>query len=473
MMMMNTIPPGQQDSGEFRNRLATVNSEGKRTWIYPKKPSGSFYIARTWVSYLLLLILFMTPFLKINGHPILLLNVVERKFYIFGSRFWPQDFYIFGLIFISMMIFIVLFTVVYGRLFCGWVCPQTIFMELVFRKIEYWIEGDALHQRKLNDQPMSLEKLIKKSTKHMIFFGLSFLIGNMFLSYIIGTKSLFHIMTESPADHIAGFSGMIIFSLLFYFVFSWFREQVCTIVCPYGRLQGVLLDQNSIAIHYDFVRGEPRTKGGLKNRPVAGHCIDCHQCVDVCPTGIDIRNGTQLECINCSACMDACDSIMDKIKLPRGLIRYASYHELATGVKKMFTPRSIGYTTILIVILSVISFLLITRSPLDTTILRTPGVMVQRLENGKIQNLYNIKIINKTYEEIDVHLSADHEQAEIKLLNPLTVRPDSSAETVFFMSVPETVLTQKKTHIKIRIFGNGELMGVNKTTFISPGHIHS
>jgi len=195
--------------------------------------------------------------------------------------------------------------------------------------------------------------------------------------------------------------------------------------------------------------------------------------VDVCPTGIDIRNGTQLECINCSACMDACDSIMDKIKLPRGLIRYASYHELATGVKKMFTPRSIGYTTILIVILSVISFLLITRSPLDTTILRTPGVMVQRLENGKIQNLYNIKIINKTYEEIDVHLSADHEQAEIKLLNPLTVRPDSSAETVFFMSVPETVLTQKKTHIKIRIFGNGELMGVNKTTFISPGHIHS
>ncbi|NQU68793.1 MAG: cytochrome c oxidase accessory protein CcoG [Candidatus Marinimicrobia bacterium] len=460
---------GQQDSGEYRNRLATVNSEGKRVWIYPKKPSGRFYSARTWVSYFLLLVLFATPFLRINGHPVLLLNILEGKFYLLGFRFWPQDFYIFGLVFISMIIFIVLFTVVYGRLFCGWICPQTIFMEMVFRKIEYWIEGDAAQQKRLDAEPLSLEKLMKKSTKHVIFFSISFLIGNLFLSYIIGTDPLMHIVTAPPTQHIAGFSAMIIFSLLFYFVFSSFREQVCTIVCPYGRFQGVLLDKDSIAVHYDFVRGEPRTKGGLKKDSTAGHCIDCHQCVHVCPTGIDIRNGTQLECINCTACMDACDTIMDKVKLPKGLIRYASYNELARGVKQLFTPRSVGYTGILFLIVSLVVFFLVSRSPLETTILRTPGIMYHVMDNGDIKNLYNIKIMNKTYKEMTIRLEADQEMVNVKLLNPITVMSDDMAESVFFLTIPGTSLNQRKTPVSLLVFGNDELMSKVKTTFISPG----
>ncbi|MFQ6609250.1 MAG: cytochrome c oxidase accessory protein CcoG [Fidelibacterota bacterium] len=467
--MDNKQITGQQDSGEFRNRISTVNSEGKRVWIYPKKPSGRFYTARTLVSYLLLLVLFVTPFLRINGHPVLLLNILERKFYILGFRFWPQDFYILGLIFISGIIFIVLFTVVYGRLFCGWICPQTIFMEMVFRKIEYLIEGDAQEQKKLNAPPVSLEKLIKKSTKHSIFFSISFLIGNLFLSYIIGTDELFLIITASPADHIAGFFAMIIFSLLFYFVFSTFREQACTVVCPYGRFQGVLLDQSSIAVYYDFSRGEPRLKGGRKKNPEAGHCIDCSQCVLVCPTGIDIRNGTQLECINCTACMDACDSVMDKIKLPRGLIRYASYNELVNGVKKSITPRSAGYTAILLAILSLVTVLLVSRSPIEATILRTPGVMYQILENGDIKNLYNIKIMNKSYQEMEIQLKSNNSSVEIELLNPLTVLPDTMAETVFFLTIPETAIHQRKNYVHISVYGNGELMSNLKTTFISPG----
>ena len=461
---------GQQDTGEYRNKLATVNTEGKRVWIYPKKPSGRFYTARTLISYILLLVLFVTPFLRINGHPVLLLNILERKFYLLGFRFWPQDFYILGLIFISGIIFIVLFTVVYGRLFCGWICPQTIFVEMVFRKIEYLIEGDAPKQKKLNSQPISLEKLIKKTVKHTIFFTISFLIGNLFLSYIIGTDELFSLITAPPGEHIAGFFAMVIFSLLFYFVFSTFREQACTIVCPYGRFQGVLLDQSSIAVHYDFSRGEPRLKGGQKKNPDAGHCIDCNQCVEVCPTGIDIRNGTQLECINCTACMDACDSIMDKIKLPRGLIRYASYNELVNGVKKHISSRSVGYTAILLAILSLVTILLLSRSPIETTILRTPGIMYQILENGDIKNLYNIKVVNKTYQKMEIQLESDDDLVDIELLNPLTVLPDAMAETVFFITIPKTLIHQRKMHVHISVFGNGELMGNLKTTFISPGH---
>ena len=240
----------------FRDRIATVDAEGKRKWIYPKKPSGWYYDKRKLLSYGLLLFLFAGPYLRIGGEPILQIDIIHRKFIILGQIFWPQDLYIFALMMISFIIFIALFTIIFGRLFCGWICPQTIFMEMVFRRIEYWIEGDYKQQRALDKAPWTRDKVIKKTGKHLIFWGNSFLIANTFLAYIIGTEELWKIILEPPSQHIVGLIGIIVFTSLFYGVFSRFREQVCTSVCPYGRLQGVLLDKDSMVVAYDHVRGE-------------------------------------------------------------------------------------------------------------------------------------------------------------------------------------------------------------------------
>lgn len=349
----------------FRDKIATVDEEGKRNWVYPKKPKGTLYNWRKYLSYVLLAFFFGAPFIKINGEPLLMLNVIERKFVFFGQIFWPQDFYIFVIGTITFVVFIILFTVIYGRLFCGWVCPQTIFMEMVFRRIEYAIEGDFRKQQKLNQSAWTGEKIRKKALKHSVFFAISFLISNMFLTYIIGSDDWFELVTSPPHLHLGGLSAMLVFTGVFYGVFSYFREQVCTVVCPYGRLQGVLLDTKSIVVAYDFVRGEQR--GRFKRRENReekgkGDCIDCHACVDVCPTGIDIRNGTQLECVNCTACIDACDEIMDKVGFDRGLIRYASEENIREKKEFTFTPRMAAYSAVLGILISVFIMLLALRS---------------------------------------------------------------------------------------------------------------
>ena len=340
----------------FRDSISTISEEGSRNWIYPQKPKGPLYDKRKLVSYAYLALFFTVPFIKLNGEPLLLLNVLERKFIIFGLIFWPQDLFLAALALLTFMVFIVLFTVVFGRLFCGWVCPQTIFMEMVFRRIEYWIEGDANQQRRLNKQSWNREKITKKAGKLLAFFALSFVIGNFFYSYIIGMDELIKIITEPFSEHVGGFLGMIAFSGVFFFVYTYFREQVCLVVCPYGRLQGVLLDRNSIVVAYDYVRGEPRTKPKKVEDTKAGDCIDCKACVRVCPTGIDIRNGTQLECVNCTACIDACDHIMEEIGKPKGLIRYDSENGIAKGTKLKVTPRIIGYSAVLLLLVVGLSF---------------------------------------------------------------------------------------------------------------------
>src|SRR6056297_3802156 len=279
------------DKQNFRDHLATVNEEGKRNWIYPKKPSGRYYKARNIVAVLLLAFFFSGPFITINGNPLLLLNILERKFVIFGVAFWPQDLHLLLFGMLTFILFIVLFTAIFGRLFCGWACPQTIFMEMVFRRIEYWIEGDSAAQIRLNKQDWNFEKIRKKFSKHAVFYGMAFLISNMFLAYIIGKDQLFDIITDPPSEHAGGLSAMIIFSGVFYGVFAFMREQVCHFVCPYGRMQSVMLDNNSINVMYDYVRGENRAsvkdRFKLENRKATledlgfsantefGDCIDC------------------------------------------------------------------------------------------------------------------------------------------------------------------------------------------------------
>jgi cytochrome c oxidase accessory protein FixG len=346
-------------SESFRDSIATIDKEGKRKWIFSKKPKGRLTTYRTWVSVALLGLLFGGPFIKIGGEPLLLLNVLERRFVFFGQVFSPQDFYLFGLGMITFFVFVVLFTVIFGRIWCGWMCPQTIFMEMVFRKIEYWIEGDYKQQQALKKMPWNAEKLTKKVSKQTIFFLISFLIANTFLAYIIGIEALLAIVTESPANHLSGFISITVFTGVFYSVFAWFREQACIIVCPYGRLQGVLTDRNTIQVSYDYVRGEPRGFIRKNETRTKGDCIDCKACVNVCPTGIDIRNGVQMECVNCTACIDACDFMMDSVGLKKGLIRFASEKNIAEKEKTRFTPRMAAYTSVLTVLIGVVASILI------------------------------------------------------------------------------------------------------------------
>jgi cytochrome c oxidase accessory protein FixG len=249
-----------EDAEDYRDHIATVDQSGKRIWLYPKKPSGRFYNARIWVSFAFLAIFLTMPFIKVDGEQFLLFNVLERKFVLFGLLFTPQDFHLFVLAMLTFIVFIILFTVVYGRLFCGWVCPQTVFMEMFFRKIEYWIEGDSNEQRRLDKAPWTTEKIRKKTLKHVVFFLIAVVVSNYFLAYVIGMDAVIQIVKEPVSQNFYGFVAMLIFSGVFYGVFSRLREQVCTTICPYGRLQGVLLVKDSIVVAYDYVRGEPRGK---------------------------------------------------------------------------------------------------------------------------------------------------------------------------------------------------------------------
>jgi cytochrome c oxidase accessory protein FixG len=456
----------------FRDSIATIDESGKRKWITPKKPGGKYTRAREWVSLALLSFLFAGPFIKIQGEPLLLLNVLERKFVILGQIFWPQDFYLFVLIMITSIIFVVLFTVVYGRIFCGWICPQTIFMEGVFRKIEYFIDGDWKQQQKLRKQPWDKEKITKRALKHSIFFSLSFLIANTFLAYIIGIEELFSIVTDHPKNHVAGLVAILTFTGVFYWVFSWFREQACIIACPYGRLQGVMLDRQSVVVAYDYGRGESRAKfrkNEVRSEVGKGDCIDCNACVHVCPTGIDIRNGTQLECVNCTACIDACDDMMEKVDLPKGLIRYASEEEIATGKKFKLSARAKAYTAVLGLLLVLIGGLLFNRSEVGATVLRTGGMLYQTTEDGNISNLYNYKLINKSNKDIQYFFEVDHPHAHIvKIGEDNNLPKQGKAEGALFIVVDAEHVKNREKFILNIYNQDRKLVKTLKPSFVGP-----
>lgn len=454
----------------FRDRVPTIDKHGKRSWIYAHQPKGKFYQWRTLLTVLYVVILFAIPFIKINGHPFFLFNIPERKFILFGSVFWPQDAIIFGLTMITFMVFVIVFTVAFGRIFCGWVCPQTIFMEMIFRKIEYWIEGDAPKQKRLNHEPWTREKIWKKSLKYTIFYAISFLVGNALLAYIVGVDELFKIITEPIAAHTAGFTAMIIFSGVFFFIFSWFREQACTVVCPYGRLQGVLLDKNSIVVAYDYKKGEERGKFKKNETRTLGNCIDCNQCVNVCPTGIDIRNGTQLECTNCTACIDACDFMMEKVNLPTGLIRYASENQIANNEPAKITTRNKAYGVVLLILMGIISAILLTRSDIDTTLMRSKGMLFQEIPNtDSISNLYTLRMVNKTYHDIPVTMKVEEIPGNIKVIgNGISIlKKESTGEITFFVMTQKQHVPKRKNDIKIGLYAGDKKLKTLTTSFFS------
>ena len=442
----------------------------KRTWIYPKIIKGTLYKYRAMLSYFLLALLFSAPFIKINGEQLILLDVLARKFVFLVVVFWPQDFYLFVLALLTFIVFIVLFTVVFGRVFCGWVCPQTIFLEMVFRRIENWIEGDRIQQQKLDDGPLTADKFFKKTVKHSLFLVISFLIANTFLAYVIGSETLVRIITEPINVHLSGFISIGIFSLIFYLVFSRMRELVCTVACPYGRLQGVLLDNQSILVAYDYLRGEPRQKIKKALETEHGDCIDCNICVQVCPTGIDIRKGTQMECVNCTACIDACDMVMEKINRPSRLIGFKSETEIKTKSPFKVSTKIYGYTGVLLALVSILLFLLISRSPVKTTILRASGTLYQLNDvNGTVSNLYTAEMVNKTNSTIHFQIVPDDKNARIQYIEkPDSIGYGGSTKTTFFLILPQTGITQYKTAVTFRILSNGKVLDRFETTFIAP-----
>jgi len=462
----------KNDNTYYRDRLSTVDSEGHRNWVYAKKPKGDFFNKRKILAIFLLAIFYIGPFIKYKGDPIMLFNILERKFIIFGVVFWPQDFHLILLSFITSIVFIVLFTVIFGRLFCGWVCPQTIFMEFVFRRIEYLIEGDIAAQKRLNKQAWNFEKTWKKSLKHLIFYLIAVVSAATMLAYIISIDELLAFLKAGPIEYPKGYAGLLIFSGAFYFIFAFFREQVCTIACPYGRLQGVLIDKKSIIVGYDYKRGEPRGPLNKAKEGDLGDCIDCNACVVVCPTGIDIRNGTQLECINCTACIDACDATMNRINKPIGLIRYDSEEGIETGHHSIFNTRSIAYSVVLTILMFFVASLFVLRGDFEVTILRQRGTLYQEYGADSLSNIYNYQIVNKIRKPINIVLKPLSIGGSVKYIVPnTTIEEGKIGKGTFMLILNKNELKSSNTHVTIGVYNEGELIEEYKTTFVGPNNL--
>jgi len=470
----DNFPTPEIDYDDFRNSVGTMDQSGKRKWVFPRKPKGKYTNYRDYTSYFLLLLFFGLPFVKINHNPVFLLNVIDRKFFIFGQPFYLQDFFILALGAVTSVIFVMLFTVVFGRIFCGWLCPQTIFMENVFRKIEYLIEGDRNKQMKLERQEWNAEKIRKRLIKWSVFVLISVIITNFMFMYIIGYEDVFKIITEGPADHPLKFLGMIGFAATFFFVFSWLREQVCTLICPYGRLQGVLIDKHTINVYYDFKRGENRSKWRNNEDRKAvgkGDCIDCHQCVVVCPTGIDIRDGQQLECVNCTACIDACDDVMEKVGLPKGLIRYAAEAEIENQEKFKFTSRMKATSVFLVFLIGFLGFLMYDRGSMEAKFIKPAGSTFF-VKEGRITNTFIYTLLNKTNEKkvltIKI-LSPKNGEIDFFGSSKIILKGDQILKGNINITFPEEEIKLSKQNLTIGVFDEkGEMLDSFETTFEGP-----
>ena len=454
----------------FRDHLATVDAKGRRKWVFAQKPSGKWYRLRTCISLGFFAIFLGLPFVYVHGQPLFLFNIPSARFIVFGKVFWPQDFFIFGLAMVTFIVFIILFTAAFGRLFCGWVCPQTIFMEMLFRKVEYLLLGDAARQKLARSGPRTAGWMARNAVKHIVFFLLSFVIANTFLSYIIGVRELGRIVTEPVGEHIGGLFSLLLFTGIFYAVYAFFREQACTVVCPYGRLQSVLLDKNSMIVAYDHKRGEPRGKFTKKRSEEAGDCIDCLQCVKVCPTGIDIRNGVQMECVGCTACIDACDFMMTKTGRPTGLIRYASETGIESHEPLRYTMRMKLYTGLLATLVVILCSLLLSRKEVDATIMRTSGMLYQERGEDSISNLYTIKVANKTVRRVPLRLQLEDAAGTVEVIGGklITIHEEEEGSGNFFVVLPRGNIHLRKTPLSIGLYEGNLKIDEIRTNFLGP-----
>jgi cytochrome c oxidase accessory protein FixG len=408
------------------DRLGSLDEFGDRLSIIPTEVRGFWHRRRNWVQFLLLWIFLALPWIKLNGMPFLLLNLPERKFIIFGLRFWADDAPILFFILAGTGLTLALVTAVWGRVWCGWACPQTVFIDQVFRRIENWIEGSALERRQRQGSVATPKSVLRKIIKWIVFAIISAIIGNNFLAYFVGTDRLIEMVTRPPSENWISFLVMGFVTLVTCFDFGWFREQFCTIMCPYGRFQSVLMDSGSLAVVYDSVRGEPRRSAKAAAAGAnAGDCVDCGRCVAVCPTAIDIRRGVQMECIACTACIDACDEIMTKVKKPKGLIRYGSETELAGQSRQPLRGRVVLYGALLAFLSIGFAFALSRRVPVEVLFFRnarepfTKFVDKDSTEN-LLLNSFRVVVENHRFEPVTVVIQPDQQMPGVRLVSPAT-----------------------------------------------------
>jgi cytochrome c oxidase accessory protein FixG len=440
--------------------LSTIHSDGSRKFVHPADVHGRFTKLRKLVALALLLVYVALPWIPINGYPAVFLDVQERRFHFAGLTLATQDLWV-GFFLITGLAFSLFYvTALFGRLWCGWTCPYTVFLEHVYRRIERLIDGDATARRRLEDAPWTTAKIARRVLKHGVFLLVSAVIAHIFLSYFVSLKKLYEMMKGPPSEHLLAFGVVMFLTGALYFAFSWFREQFCIILCPYGRLQSALTDDHSVVIGYDKVRGEPRGKVGS----TTGSCIDCRRCVQVCPTGIDIRNGMQLECIGCAACVDACDDIMIKLKRPTGLVRYDSHVGLHGGKTKIIRPRILFYTCLLLLGAGVFLFSASHISSMSASAVRMVGAPFY-VADGVLRNQFLVRVINKHNSPSSYRLEIVGEMPpEMKVagfVETLQLPPLGEEQKTLVLSLPESAF---KKSFKLQVKVTDDLHGDSVTT---------
>ncbi|MBO6939026.1 MAG: cytochrome c oxidase accessory protein CcoG [Deltaproteobacteria bacterium] len=438
--------------------VGSLNSDGSRNFVHPADVRGRFQRVR-WVVFAALMVVYVAlPFIRIGGEPAVFLDIVRRRFYLFGATFNAQDFWMVFLLLFGILLALVIVTTLWGRIWCGYACPQTVFLEGIYRQVERRIEGPRNVRLRRNAGPWRWDKVWRKVLKHGLFLFASFLIAHVFLSYFVSLPSLWTMMGGSPADHPVAFAWSMGMTLVLYLNFAWFREQLCLIVCPYGRLQSALTDEDTMVIGYDVGRGEPRGKIKKQQTGERGDCIDCHRCVVVCPTGIDIRNGLQMECIGCAACVDACDEIMEKVDRPKGLIRYDSQRGLRGDEKRSTRGRLVLYGIAVLAWAVGMIFAFQTHEPFEANLLRPPGGTPFVVSDGVVQNTLQVHLVNKADESQTYVLEAQGDDVALVLPQPeVTLEPGADRHVVVLARVPEAEMRAGlKARVEVRLEGGSE-----------------
>ncbi|MEO0324962.1 MAG: cytochrome c oxidase accessory protein CcoG [Myxococcota bacterium] len=464
--MQRSLPVLQDD--EIRS---SINKDGSRNHVHPADVSGRFTRSRYVVFAVLIVVYLALPFIQIGGRPAVFLDVVSRRFYLFGAAFNAQDFWLVFFLLTGLAFVLIVLTTMFGRVWCGYACPQTVFLEGVYRRVERFVEGPRAQRLKRNAGPWTRDKVLRKTAKHLSFALLAIFMSHFFLSYFVSLPSLMEMIGNSPSAHPEAFAWMFVMSVVLYGNFAWFREQLCMIICPYGRLQSTMTDRDTLVVGYDALRGEPRGKKRKQSKDAApkGDCIDCGRCVHVCPTGIDIRNGLQLECVGCFACIDACDTVMDKIGKPRGLVRYDSLNGLEGSAKKgLLRPRLGLYLGVLTAWAIGMTVALQSHDVYEANLLRPPGGVPFVVRDGVVQNTVQVHVVNKADAPRTFTLVAEDGAALVLPMPEVTLPAGQSMHVPLLARVPEAVSTEG-LEIRLQVRTEGEPPKTLRAPFLGPG----